>query len=205
MIEVLIAMTVLTMVLAMVGLATLSGQEAYKTGVNAAHLENQARRTLDRIANEVMEAGQQWVLPQPLPPLGSGTLNYRRNTGFGGGNIAWSTNTSIQFQYAPGELDDGLDNDGNGLVDDGVVALVQDVGGPDQQTTILTRWVAEFLQGEVPNGADDNGNGLQDEGGLSFEYDPALQMLTIRITLQRRDAEGRLATRTMQTSVRLRN
>ncbi len=204
-VEVVIAMTVLALVLAMVGLATLSGQEAYKTGVNAAHLENMTRRTLDRIADELMEAGQGSIGMQALQPLGSAALTYRTNEGYAAGNNVWSTDTTIQFQYAPGEVDDGVDNDGNGLIDDGVVVLIRDSGGPDQQTVVLTRWVAEFLQGETPNGADDNGNGLQDEQGLSFEYDPGQRTLTIRLTLQRPDAEGRIATRTMQTSVRVRN
>ena len=204
-VEVIVAMTIFTLVLGMVGLATLSGQEAYKTGMNLTQLENQARRTVDRIANELLEAGAQWIAPQPLPPLGGDTVNYRRNEGFAGGNIVWSTNRSIQFQYAQGELDDGIDNNGNGLVDEGVVVLIRDVGGANQQTVTLTRWVAELLEGELPNGADDNGNGLRDEEGLSFEYDAVEQRLTVRLTLQRPDVEGRIATSTVQTSVRVRN
>lgn len=204
-VEVIVAMTIFTLVLGMVGLATLSGQEAYKTGINRSHLENHARRTVDRIASEVLEAGTQWILPQPLPPLGNSTLNYRRNEGFAAGNIVWSTNRQIQFQYAPGELNDGVDNDGNGLIDDGVAVMIRDVGGANQQTITLSRWVPELLEGELPNGNDDNGNGLQDEQGLSFEYEPVEQRLTVRLTLQRPDVEGRIATSTVQTSVRIRN
>ena len=204
-VEVVVAMTIFTLVLGLVGLATLSGQEAYKVGMNVSQLENQARRTVDRIADEILEAGARWVVPQPTAPLGDSALNYRRNEGFAGGNIVWSSPRVIRFQYAAGEVDDGVDNDGNGLIDDGVVVMVRDDGGPNQQTTVLTRWVAELLQGELSNGADDNGNGLQDEQGLSFEYDPVQQRLTVRLTLERPDAEGRIATSTVQTSVRVRN
>jgi hypothetical protein len=67
----------------------------------------------------------------------------------------------------------------------------------------LVNWVRELLEGELPNGLDDNGNGLIDESGLSFEIDG--DTITIRLTLERFDAEGTLITRTVETAVTLKN
>ena len=71
------------------------------------------------------------------------------------------------------------------------------------QTTVLARFVREYLEGEVPNGKDDNGNGLVDEMGLSF--DSIGMVWTVRLTLERRDANGNLCTQTVQTAVKMRN
>ena len=65
--------------------------------------------------------------------------------------------------------------------------------------------VREYLEGEVPNGADDNGNGIVDENGLCMTWDANSNLLTIMLTLERVSPNGGLTTRTVQTSVQVRN
>ncbi len=67
----------------------------------------------------------------------------------------------------------------------------------------MVRNVREHLEGEIDNGADDNGNGLIDEGGLSFSL--AGKTLTIRLTIQGIHPKGQLISRTLETSLTLRN
>jgi hypothetical protein len=69
----------------------------------------------------------------------------------------------------------------------------------------LGSFVREYLEGEDQDDADQNGNGLSDERGLCFTYDAAADALTIRITVERLDSEGRRLISTAETSVRLRN
>ena len=102
-----------------------------------------------------------------------------------------------------GEIDDGLDNNGNGLVDEGRVVLTENLGGADERDRILARRVRELLEGELDNGVDDNGNGLVDEKGFSFER--MGESLVIRMTMERIDVGQRTIERSAQTSVRLRN
>jgi hypothetical protein len=107
------------------------------------------------------------------------------------------------LELETGEQDNGLDDNGNGLVDEGVIVWTENPGLVDERRVIRSHWVREYLEGELPNGLDDNGNGLRDERGLCFSIEG--DVLTIRITLERRDDDGRIHTKTVQTSVRVRN
>ena len=89
------------------------------------------------------------------------------------------------------------------LIDECEAVLVMDENGPDEQTIVLAHEIREFLEGETQNGLDDNGNGLVDERGLCFERTG--DDLALRLTLESRDREGRLVTRTLETSVYPRN
>jgi hypothetical protein len=71
------------------------------------------------------------------------------------------------------------------------------------QEVVLCGSVRPRAPGEIANGIDDNGNGLVDEAGLSFELSG--RTLTIRLTLERPDRVAGTLSRTVTTSVRLRN
>jgi hypothetical protein len=89
----------------------------------------------------------------------------------------------VRFDYEEGELDDGADNNGNGLVDEGCLFWTRDVGEPSEKTHVIARGVREYLEGEEPNLDDDNGNGLEDERGFCLER--VGEALVIRLTLER--------------------
>lgn len=118
------------------------------------------------------------------------------------GRITWSA-TRVEFRLEPGEVDDGLDNDGNGLVDEGELVLVRDAGGADELEIVLANGVREHLEGELPNGVDDNDNGLVDERGITFER--VGSDLRIRLTLETTGRDGRILTRTLETTAWSRN
>jgi type II secretory pathway pseudopilin PulG len=202
-IELAIAMLIMALILGAIGLVVLRGGGAYKQGIASSAIESQARRAVDRIADQFSAAQSGNLIPNPLPPFGTNTLDFRSSTGFAGGVATWGPTTRIAFQYDPADGDDGLDNNSNGLIDEGRVILVENVGLPNQTTRVLIPWVREFAEGEVLNGADDNGNGLIDERGLSFDL--VGQTLNIRLSLERRDPDNALMVRTVETSVRLRN
>jgi hypothetical protein len=109
----------------------------------------------------------------------------------------------ILSELDEGELDDGADNDGDGLVDEGRVVLIEDQGGAAERRVVLTNGVAELQDGEEANNADDNGNGLVDETGLSFSATG--ETVFVRLTCQRRTDDGRLLVQAAETAVRLRN
>lgn len=186
--------------LAMVG---LSSERTYRTGAMSAHLEAQAATTVERIVVELRIVGRDTVVPDPVQNVGSDSIRYLQATGLAGGDVVWSTARRLAFEYEAGEIDDGIDNNRNGLVDEGRVVLTEDFGGPGETPRILTRWVREFAAGEAENGVDDDGNGLIDERGFCVER--IGETLVVRLTLERRDGEGRLMSRTARTSARLRN
>ncbi len=68
---------------------------------------------------------------------------------------------------------------------------------------MLVNGVCRFLQGETQNSADDNGNGLEDEPGLCFDIEGGA--LNVRLSVARLDSNGQQVTRTVETSIALRN
>lgn len=201
--EIIIATAVMLLLLGAVGNTVLTGGNAYKQGLSTAVLESQGRRTLERIAVEFADVDRSSLAPNPLAPFGGSAVSYARCQGWAAGAIVVGPTRSIGLALEAGEIDNGLDDNGNGVIDERRVVLVPDIAAP-AETIGLGGWVRELAEGELPNGLDDNGDGLTDEAGLAFRHD-GNGTLTISLTLERPDAWGRLATRTLRTAVRMRN
>jgi hypothetical protein len=176
----------------------------FGAGVTQASVEAGARRALDRLSRELTSARAGSLESLPASPLWQDGIDFDRVRSMraADGRITWSSNR-VEFRHEPEEADDGLDNDGDGLVDEGLLVLVQDAGGPEEHETVLAHGVREYLEGELPNGLDDNGNGLIDERGATFERVGG--DLCLHLTLEARDREGRLVTRTLVTTAWSRN
>lgn len=203
-VELVIAFTVLAFILGAIGMVSLAGRDAYRQGVQSATLESRARRALERVASELTAAVDSTLTPNPANPLGVSTIQFRTCTGYAAGAQAWSTPTCIRFESDPGDADDGVDNDSDGLVDERQVVLVRNAGQADEIRSVLVTNVAELLAGETANMADDNANGLIDETGFSVSSD-GTGTLRLRLTLEARDPKQNLVTRTVETSVHMRN
>ena len=203
-VEVLVATAILAILLGAVGITVLHGKENFRQGVTASVLDARGRRVLERMVTEIQGAQGAALNPNPLPPLGSSTLQFRVCNGYDGVAQIWGPLSQIQLVDDTREPVDGVDNDGDGMVDEARVVLVRDVGGAGQVQVTLAHNVARRLEGETANAADDNGNGLVDEAGLSFAIDGNMT-LTIRLSLGARDPRGRTLVRTVQTAVHMRN
>ena len=115
----------------------------------------------------------------------------------------------IQFQYSPVDPNDGVDNDGNGVVDDGIIVWVRNPG-PGQLSQVICRNVRETALGEVSgNGLDDNGDGLADEPGLSIDFPPdfpaSRSFFRVQLTLEQVDRQGRVVTTSAQRVIAFNN
>jgi len=184
------------MVLAVVA-TTSATTRAYEVHRAEQDLTMQAARVLDAVASEFADAELGSLVTAP-----SDSATYRRCTGWAGA-AQFGEPTRVFFELDDRELADGLDNDGDGLVDEGKVVRIRDVGTPQEMRVVLTHNVAGLLDGEVADGDDDNDNGLIDERGLAF--DVADDVLTIRIGLESLDPRGRRLSAVVETSVRIRN
>ncbi len=202
--ELMISMAILALALGGVYSWFLSTTRAAGVVTTKSELGLSASRALERIAGRLLPAGLDTLFPpHPTAPLGTSSLTFNRSQGFVGGQKTWEAPTTIAFRLAPGELDDGLDNDGNGIVDDGQVVLTVHAGQPDEQEIILCGRVKRYWGTEIANGEDDNGNGLVDEPGLSFELTG--DKIIVRLSMQALTFGGKLVTADVETSVRLRN
>ncbi len=191
-------------VLLVIGLALDTAFSSYRMAEAESQMDQAAHRALEDIVRNISDAGA-GTLWDPTGVFGASDLSFRRAAIYdsAGGTIGWGTESQIGWRLEPGELDDGLDNDGDGLIDEGEVFWLIDVGEATERSVVKIKSVAEFLGGEEPNLADDNDNGLIDEAGLDFQWDGAV--LTVRLTLLAVGPKGAQLTRTVQTSTRLRN
>jgi hypothetical protein len=202
-IEILIVASLLGVVLCSVSMMGIASDHAYRTGAATAELETQAVLTTERIVADLRTAVNGSLSPDPGAGVGASSIEYVQALGLDEGGVQYSGLRRLAFEYEVGEVDDGIDNNGNGVCDEGRIVLIEDLGGAGERQRVLTHWVREHLSGEAPNGADDNGNGLIDEQG--FVVERLGETLVIRLTLERGDAEGHILTRAIRTSARLRN
>lgn len=201
--EVLIAMTIMGTTLFSIALAMDKASGSFDEGQVDRDLDSKIHRTLDFVTNELVDSGTGTFQESLLAPTGSDTLSFRRSQGFAGGAMQWGPFLRLTLELEQNELDDGVDNNGNGLVDERVAVWLENPGQANERRRVLTRWVAELAEGETFDNTDENGNGLVDEPGLSFELGDGV--LDVRLTLQRIGHEGRMVTRSGEVSLRVRN
>jgi len=203
-IDLMIGLTLMAMILGAIATAGRSGTNLFQSGVVRSQLEVQTTRTVGKIRQQLFVSELASIAGVPQAPFWDDELAFDQPDDFSGDVGMLSTkSTRIEFRYEDGELDDGIDNDSDGLIDEGVVVLIRDAGGPEEQAVVLCRDVREYLEGEIQNGLDDNGNGLIDEKGLSFDITG--ENLVVRLTLEKRDRLGNVITRTLVSSIWLRN
>jgi prepilin-type N-terminal cleavage/methylation domain-containing protein len=194
-------------ILAIVGLLSVQTlkmtSRASASTVFQSELDQRAHRVVDRVVRDLQEARLDSLLPQPVEPYGASSLTYRCAEVQDVQRIDWGPNRRLELLPSPGDPRDGRDNDHDGLVDEQELWLVYDVGLPDERRTVLARNVACLLEGETANAVDDNGNGLVDEPGFCIVLRDGV--LHVYLSLQARDGAGRVATRTVETTVWARN
>ena len=177
---------------------------AFRTGATVGQLEQMTRDVLQRISERLESADFPSTVPKLEAPFHSDRIDYQRVIGYTAGVRDFGPPERIVLEYSPSDPNDGVDNDGNGLVDECRILWVENPGLANERHIVLSRWVSEFMENEIDgNLADDNGNGLEDERGLSFDFSGG--RLTIRLTLQQRDSDGTLITRSLSRTLTLRN
>lgn len=177
---------------------------AFRTGATVGQLESMTRDVLQRISDRLESADISLTGPQLEAPFHSDWIDYQRVIGYTAGVRDFGPPERIILEYSPSDPNDGVDNDGNGVVDDCRIVWIENPGLVGERRVILSRWVSEFMENEIEgNLADDNGNQLEDERGLSFDFSGS--RLTIRITLQQQDKDGFLITRSLSRTLTLRN
>jgi prepilin-type N-terminal cleavage/methylation domain-containing protein len=202
-VELSISIALLALVLASVSLLGSTTSAAVSSGALASDVEIVLGRALGRVSRELVVTGTNVLLPDPLAPIGSETIDYQKPVGVSSGAAIWGNRARIALEYESGEANDGLDNTGNRLADECVLTWTLDVGLPTEQRVVLCHSVREYLEGETPNNVDDNGNGLIDERGFCVVREG--EALILRLTIERVDVKGRRVTQTLETSVKPRN
>lgn len=145
--EAVFALALVAIVVTKVALVMDSASGAYQEESSRAALEDQARRVLDRIALAVMGSDREGLNPETFAPLSTNQLTYQVNLGVEDGQIVWSDPerittdgpdnaqvvwlenpgaleerrivwANIAREFLEGELQNGADDNQNGLVDE---------------------------------------------------------------------------------------
>lgn len=203
-IEVLVSLALFAVLGGVVALVGLRGEDAFQAETVRTALDGQARDVTSRLTRELRGSSSGSISALPETPAWDTNLTFDQPASIvpTTGAIVWRS-MRVELRYEAGELDDGADNNGDGLVDEGMVVMLRGWGEPDEKTVVLAHGVREYLEGETFNGLDDNGNGLVDERGLAFERDG--DTVTLRLSLECVDSDGHTAVRSAETSALLRN
>ena len=197
--EVVLAVSILVLIGGSIYVATDSLSSAFRTGTSLAALDAQGHDGISEVGTILEKAVPTTLLP-PSSAAGTSAIDFQRATGFTDGEVDLGIVERIVLEQSPTDPADGLDNDGNGLVDEGQLVWIELPGQPGQRRHLLLRGVAAAAEDEVAgNGLDDNGNGIVDEPGFSLVYDD--RTITIRLTVERTATPGRATQRTFERTV----
>lgn len=183
--EVVIGLTVVSLVLVNVSTIVRSSSSVYESGSMSSVLEEQAEQAMERISYAVMSARTEDI-NAPSAPRNISTLQFPLPLGTEGGELIWSDPERIEL-----------------LIETGQIVNTKSALLPNQRRIVWANHVPGMLEGEVENEQDDNGNELEDEQGLSFDL--AQGQVAIRLTLRRTDTQQIVHTRTLETRVTCRN
>jgi hypothetical protein len=204
-VELTIGMTLFTSVAGALFLAFDLSAGSYGAEATGARLDAQARHALDVLGNYLREADLDSLTPAGVEPPDSATLlDYQRPDGFAGGLVTWGPTERITLELDAGEAANGLDDDGDGRIDERRLTWIQDIAEPDSVRVVLCSGISSALEDEIAgNNLDDNGNGLVDEAGFCVEFEDA--RLLVRLTLEDEDHDGRRILRTVERAILPRN
>jgi hypothetical protein len=202
--EMLIVVLMLAMMMSALGIVSFTGRNAYEQATVMNDLDSRGGRALGRVSDELTTISGTQMNPVPTGNAGSEVLDFVQAVGFAAGNPIWGPNMRIGAEYEAGEVDDGIDNDRDGLVDERMLVLTRDVATLTPKRVVLVHGLLEWGDGETANNnIDDNANGVTDEQGFNMHM--VGDVISLRLWLGAVDADNQVVIRAIESTVRLRN
>ncbi len=202
-VEVMLGAFLMASLLLVAGLATERCMALFRQRRASQAVSSSATRLLQRAASELGSARRGSLQPATIETQGSDTLTFQKCMGVAGGAVQWSSVFTMRWERDPAEFDNGVDDDGDGLVDEGMLVLIEDEGLPGERRVVLGHGLCELLPGESFDGVDEDGDGLIDERGLCFSIEG--DVLTVRLGLQGQTPGNGRITKVVETAVFIRN
>lgn len=187
--ELAIAMTILSLLAMNISMVTRTGSNAARSGAFYATLNDEADMALDRISLAVMSSDASDIYPVAVAPGFTDSITYSVRLGIENGEIVESPPESITYDQTP---------------QTGRIVWFQNPGLPGlERSVVWSNWVPHFQDAELENAVDDNGNDLTDESGLAF--DMVGDRVNIHLTVERQSPDGKLVPATRRINVTCRN
>ncbi|MFT7676332.1 MAG: type II secretory pathway pseudopilin PulG [Planctomycetota bacterium] len=173
--------------------------------IEATQLHQRSTSALARIVGALRTGSLSSFQPalDPELPIFTSDLTSMLVTGTDIDGASLGSPVRIWSELDPLELDDAIDNDGDGLIDERQVSLTVDSGLAGERTIVIAKNVAEYSGGETANGIDDNGNDLADERGLAFWLTDSV--LHVRLTVEHQTTRGDVLQVTRESSINIKN
>jgi prepilin-type N-terminal cleavage/methylation domain-containing protein len=203
--ELVVTVAILGLVLTSLGLVqSRSSKESMVLRARAV-AESRVRRTLDAVAAELTAVGRSLLLPDPTTVFGASTVTFQHPMGVSNaGLVLWGTASRLSLELDPRELNNGVDDDGDGLIDEQQLVFTRDFGTANARRVVLCTNIPELAPGEIAgNGIDDNGNGVVDEAGFNIRR--IGDLLSVHLTVLQPYGGNRVASTTLETSIVLHN
>ena len=201
-VEVCVGLMIVVVALSSAALVSKSSKQAYRFSVSETALERRLHTTLNRVSESLAWTGGEFLTPDPDPFLQCTDLQFQEVSYEEGAQVLGQY-TRIRSELEPGESADGIDNDGDGLVDERRIVMVTDDGGPNERSVVLCNGVRNMGAGEELNGLDDDGDADVDEPGFWIERDEGV--LIIHLALEGEGPSRERLVRSAQLATRMRN
>lgn len=144
----------------------LDGRDLARDSQQRASATRKAQAALDRALDELREANDT-VNPDPSGGGGADNLQFQTPLAVNGSVVNWSGARQLLFEADPADPLGGGDQDSDGLIDEGRLVFVRDLGALNERRVVLANNVPRRDPDELANNADDDGDGVIDEGGFN--------------------------------------
>lgn len=202
--ETVIVTTILGMILAAVGLFQGISQRSSKSMIAHSDVERRGDRALCEIMDALRGAGVHTLTPDPTSAFGTNTITFQVPTGVSAdGDVTLGAPARVDLRLDDGELDNGIDDNGDGVIDERALVITRGIGTLNQRSVTVCHGIAELSEGETSNAADDNGNGIVDESGFCVRR--IGDLFYLYLTLDSRTREGERIQYTTTTALALHN
>ena len=203
-VEVAIVATVASIVLGAIGLFQVRTNESFRHASALNLAQTRTHRALERVLIELWDVGLTTLVPDPTTSAGGSTFTYQVSLGVdGAGSRIWSTQRRLDLALDDGEVDNGVDDDGDGVIDERRLVITYGWGTLNARVVTLAHDLPELDPDEQANAADDNANGIVDERG--FNVRRVGNLLTVRLTSLAHSSNGQITSWTESSGIRIRN
>jgi len=175
-VEVVVSSLILTTIVLVVSSTVLDSQAFFAEEARLYSLDQSGRALLARVEQEIRASAASSILPLAISD--SSFLDYQKAAGVNAdGTIALGPLLRFSFELVPGEIADSVDNNGDGLIDEGTISWRDESG--------TARAIAA--------------------NALGMRVNRAGSALHVDIDLAARQSDGRLVQRTYGQTVAPRN
>ena len=134
--ETVIVLAVMSVVMLALGAVATRSADAFAEAMRLWTLEREGLRISERLASELRSAEPSTL--EPLLMQNSNYVSFQRVTGFADDETVLSPKTTIAFRLASDEKANGIDDNGDGLVDEGHLIYAEAGQSPIRLASRLT-------------------------------------------------------------------